>query len=80
MRKFVGTARAIALMIGPSNSFAQSIDPVLQDLCCDGYRDACYICNLAPHWAVLAFGVVASVGILVNNSACDTIEYTGHLH
>jgi len=80
MKKYIATLAAAAMMSMSFNCNAGSMDPTLEDVSCEGYSDACSICNLAPHWAVLALGVVAAIGVIVHNSACDAAHHHGHIH
>jgi hypothetical protein len=78
MKKIFAAMLAATMMTVSPHCEATSMDPVLEDVCCDGYQDACSICNLAPQWAIFALGIVAAVGIIVHNSASDTVAHHGH--
>lgn len=80
MKKLVATLATSALLGLSMNCSAEYMDPALEDLQCEGYQDACSICNLAPHWAMLGLGAVAVIGVIVKNSACDSAHHHGHFH
>lgn len=80
LKKCVACLTMAAMMATSSQCLGDSLDPALDidgDICC--YTDSCCAANLNPYWAILGLGVVAAVGVILKNSACDAGHHSAHL-